>query len=530
MQPFKVRPSSLPDGGTNVSLLDQRSVLLRHLAVGMYATNLMRGLALEIGLDILDDCFLQVPVMLSSWFRPYAWRCLRNDLSFLTGVALITWPVTLRAQSIDTYFPSGVGGYDQQLGVTVQSRARPLYAAPGIDVGSFNIRPRFDQSLLYNSDPTGVSGPGSWGSHSSASVSAGSLWSRDSLGMSLGIDNFRYFALPTLNHTDWNAGIGGGYTIGDNQLALAYSHQSYYQIGTGVGTVSAETPIIDQTGTIHYQPVTGIGTVRTETPILDQTDTAQLNYTFNLSRFSITPDLSASSYRFGTATVLGTPLNQKYLDRNALAGGVTTRYSMSDAGGLVVVVRAIDNTFVNSQPGVPSNDSKNYLLLAGADYQVKGVWRYRLLAGVELSTFTAPQYSSNFSPVVQGSVVWTPTGLITLTGTLTRSVQAPQSAGTNGFVLTGANLIVDYEYERNILFQGRGGLQYAQYLQSGAQTNLTLGGGISWLLNRKLRLSFDYDYSKQTGTTGFSTPQNPNTLTTGEFSQSLAALTLHVAF
>jgi hypothetical protein len=439
----------------------------------------------------------------------------------------MTWSVSIRAQSISSYFSPGVGGYDQQLGVTVQSRARPSYAAPGIDVGSFNIRPRLDESLIYNSDPTGASGPASWGSHSSASVAAGSLWSRDSLGFSFGIDDFRYFTLPSLDHTDWNAAIGGGYTIGDSQLAVAYSHQSYYQLGTGIGTVSSETPIVDQTGAVHFQPVTGLGTVRTETPILDQTDTAQVNYTFNFSRFSVTPDLSATSYRFGTATVLGVPLNQKFLDRNALAGGVTTRYSMSDVGGLLVVLRGVDNTFINPQPGVPSNNSNNYMLLGGADYQAKGVWRYRVLFGVELSTFAA--YSSNVSPIMQGSVVWTPTGLITLTGTLTRSVQAPQSAGSNGFVLTSGNLVVDYEYERNILFQGRGGIQYAQYLQGGKQTNLTLGGGISWLLNRTMRLSLDYDYTEQTGATGVSAA-NPDALTSGEYSQGLAALTLHVTF
>jgi hypothetical protein len=429
-----------------------------------------------------------------------------SALPLLAGFALTAWPMALHAQTIDTYFPAGVGGYDQQLGVTVQSRARPLYAAPGINFESFNIQPRLDQSLFYNSNPTGISSSGSWGSSTSASVSAGSLWSRNSLGLSLGVDTFRYFSLPTLNHTNWNIGLGGGYTIGDSQLVLAYSHQSYAQLGTSIGTV------------------------QTQTPILDQTDSAQISYTFNFSRFSVTPDFSVSAYRLGTATVLGIPLNQQYLDRNVLAGGVTTRYAMSDEGGLLLVVRGIDSTYINQQPGVPTNDSKNFLLLGGLDYQVKGVWRYRLLAGVEMSTFAASQYSSSTSPTVQASVIWTPTGTVTVTGTLARAVQAPQSAGTNGFVLTSANLIADYEFRRNILFQARGGLQYAQYLQGGAQTNFTVGTGVSWLLNRNLRLSLDYDTTVQSGSTNFSTPINPNTLVSGHYNQSLLALTLHVAF
>lgn len=438
-------------------------------------------------------------------FRKCSNRRSGSVLPWLAGFMLTAWPMAVRAQGIDTYFPAGVGGYDQQLGVTVQSRARPLYAAPGIMVDSFNIQPKLDQSLFYNSNPTGISGSGTWGSSTSASVSAGSLWTRNSLGLSLGVDTFRYFSLPTLNHTNWNIGVGGGYTIGDSQLVLAYSHQSYAQLGTSIGTV------------------------QTQTPILDTTDSAQLSYTFNFSRFSVTPDISASMYRFGTATVLGVPLNQQYLDRNALAAGVTTRYAMSDEGGLLLVVRGIDSTYINPQPGVPSNDSRNFLLLTGLDYQAKGVWRYRLLAGVEMSTFSAAQYTTNTSPTVQASVIWTPTGTITLTGSLTRSVQAPQSAGTNGFVLTSANLVGDYEFRRNILVQARGGLQYAQYLQGGAQTNFTVGAGVSWLLNRNLRLSLDYDTTEQTGTTNFSTPLNPNTLISGHYNQSLLALTLHVA-
>ena len=433
-------------------------------------------------------------------------RRLRHGLPLLAGAALVTAPAASYSQSIDSYFPSGAGGYDQQLGVTVQSRARPGYVAPGIDIGSFNVRPRLDESVVYNSDPSGTGGPASLGARSSASVSAGSLWSRNSLGVSLGIDNFRYFKLPALNHTDWNAGLAGGVTIGENQLALAYAHQSFYQLGTGIGTV------------------------RTETPIQDQTDTAQISYTFPFSRFTVTPDLSASAYRFGTATVLNVPLNQKYLDRNGIAAGVTTRFSLNDEGGLLLVVRALENTFVNPQAGVPTNNSTNFLLLGGADYQAKGVWRYRVLAGVEVSKFAASQYSSTVSPIMQASVVWTPTGLLTLTGTLSRSVQAPQSAGTNGFVLTSGNLVVDYEYERNILFQGRGGLQYGKYFQGGSQTVVSLGAGISWLLNRRMRLSLDYDYSALNGATQFSTAANPNTLVSTQYTQSLAALTLHIAF
>lgn len=443
--------------------------------------------------------------MLFSWLERYARHRRRISLSFLAGVSLLPWPASLHAQGIGSYFQSGIPGFDQQLGVTVQSRLRPLYSTPGIDIDGFNVRPRLDQSVLYNTNPAGTSGPGSWVSHTSAGVSANSLWTRNSLGITAGVDNFEYFSLPTLDHTNWNIGVGGGYTIGDSQLALIYSHQTSYQIGTSIGTVQSETPL------------------------QIQTDTVDLNYAFDFGRFTVTPDVSASSNRFGTATVLGVSLNQNYLDRNALSGGVTTRFSLSEEGGLLLVMRGTDNKFPNPLAGTPTNDSENFMLLGGLDYQAEGVWRYRLLAGVELSTFAAAQYSSDTSPVVQGSVIWTPTGVLTVTGTLSRSVQAPQSGGTNGFILTSANVVGDYELKRNILLQGRGGFQYVQYLQAGTQTNFTFGASVSWLLNRKMRLSFDYDRTEQSGISGFSTPSNLNTLTTGSYNQSIVGLTLHLA-
>ncbi len=441
--------------------------------------------------------------MLASSQSSWHFRC--NLLVPLAGLALITWPTALHAQSIDFYFPSGIGGYDQQLGVTVQSRDRPLYAPPGIMADGFNISPKLDQSVFYNSNPNGMSGQGSWGSRTSASVSASSLWSRNSLALSLGMETDQYFTLPSLDHTNWNIGLGGGYTIGDSQLMLTYSHQNYFQLPTSLGVV------------------------QTQTPILAQTDTTQVSYSFDFGRFTVTPDLSASRYQFGTATVANVILDQKYLDRNSLAAGVTTRYSMNDAGGLLVVLRGIDDTYVNPQAGAPSNDSTNFMLLGGIDYQAEGVWRYRVLVGVEETTFRAAQYGSNTSPIAQASTVWTPSGQLTLTGTVARGIQAPQSAGNSGFVLTSANLVVDYEYMRNILLQLRGGAQMAQYLQGGGQSNFTGGAGITWLLNRNLRLSFDLDFVEQTAATNPSTPLNPNTLTIGHYNQSVAAITLHVA-
>jgi hypothetical protein len=428
-------------------------------------------------------------------------------LGALVGLAVLALPAKVQAQEIQSYFPSGVFGYDQELGVTVLSRARPLYETPGVRVGSFVVSPSLDEALFYNSNVNGTPGSASWGSRTSASVSAGSDWSRNSLNTSIGVSHNQLFELPGESYTDWNVGLAGGYTIGDSMLQAAYSHQTYHQIGVNIGSVTSETPI------------------------QNQTDSADLNYTFNIGRFAITPDLSASAYQFGNATVLGATLNQKFLDRNVVAGGVTTRYSLNDEGGVLAVLRGDTTDYISPQRGQPSDNSKSVLLLGGLDYQAKGVWRYRLLAGVEVREFQAPQYPTHTGPMVEGSVIWTPTELTTVTGTVSRRLEDPLTGGTNGFSLTQANFVVDHELRRNVFLQLRGDAQYAQFLQSGGgtQSGFGIGGGVTWLLNRRIRLSFEYDFTSVTGSSRSVNSLGQTTSTNNLTTQSQVALLLHFA-
>lgn len=429
----------------------------------------------------------------------------RVGLSIFTAATFAAWTTEVRSQSLDLYFPTGVSGYDQQLGVTVLSRLRPGYETPGIRAGGFLIRPDADVSTFYNSNVNGVPGSASSGSRATGSVSAASDWDRDSLGASVGVDHYQFFSLPGESYTDWNVGAVGGYTIDESQLTLAYYHSSYHQLGTGIATVQSVTPVSDST------------------------DSARLSYTFTFSRLTVTPDISFGAYRYGTASVLGTPVNLGFLDRNAFAGGVTNRYSLSDEGGVLVVLRGVSSQYTAQQPGAPNNDSTSFLLLAGLDYQAKSVWRYRLLVGVEVREFADNQFATRTAPIAEGSVIWQPTGLTTVTGSLSRQIEDPQSAGTNGYVLTQARLAVDHELRRDIILQARVGAQYAQYLQGGAQTNVTTGLSANWLMNRNMRLSFDCDFTKQIGSNSSSTTNNPTTLTSGAYNQNIVALRLHLA-
>jgi hypothetical protein len=423
--------------------------------------------------------------------------------------AVLAFASSARAQTTSTaYFPVGIAGYDQDLGVTVLSRIRTGYEEPGIQVGSFTVRPDLDQSIFDNTNVNGVSGSntGSWGSDTAGSVSADSDWSRNSLNGTVGFDHNQFFALPSESYTNWNIGLGGGYTIGDSQLLASYSHSSYNQLGTTIG----------------FQ--------RSEEPALDTADTGELGYTFNFGRFAVTPTLDLSAYRFGPVTAGSTQLSQSYLDRNVIAGGVLARYGLTGGAGLVVVARGTGSDYINPQAGQPSNNSTSALVLAGIDYQAEALWRYSLLVGVEHTIFAASQYGSYTAPIVSADVVYTPTGVLTLTGSATRSIEDTDTTASDGFVLSQVNLIVDYELLRNVLLEGRAGFQNADYIQGGTQNDETVGGGITWLINQNVRLSVNDDYTNQTspGSTIGTLNNVGITDLSGAYTQNILLLTLHL--
>jgi hypothetical protein len=414
-----------------------------------------------------------------------------------------------KAQYINSYFPVGVPGYDTNEGVTVLSRERPLYTASGVNAGSFIVKPRMDESFGFDSDPSGIAGGGSSTFlRTSPGVAVNSNWSQNSLGLSLSADNYHYFDLPQQDYTNWTASVGGGYTIGRSQLTLGYSHLSLFQHATDVGAIQSSLPL-------HYS-----------------VDDVRTGYTFDLGRISLSPSVDVQYFKFDNAAIGDQTISQSYRDRLVFTGGLTARYSLSDQRSLVLIVQGLKSSFTDEPAGQPTNDSTGVLALGGIDYQADGPWTYRLLAGVEQRSFSASQYQSRFAPIVAANVVWTPTGLTTVTGLVSRTIESPAAQDSSGFTYTNARLVLDHELYRNILLQARAGFQLAEYLQGGgSQTSYTLGGSVNYLINRNVRVSLDYNHSQLTGSQvpTFNGVPNATSTTPGSIARDVALISLHFA-
>ena len=428
-------------------------------------------------------------------------------LALLT-ILLVTVPLAARAQLIDQFFQPGVPGFGEERGVPVLSRAQPEYAEPSIHLGGFTIRANLDQSVTYNSNVEGVAGgPGSWIVSTAPFVEADAIGSHAQLSTALSLDDSRYLDTPAQSRTDWTASLGGSYDFGHSTLTLGYAHLNEHEVATTLGTLPSTTAI-------PYQ-----------------VDDVRAAWSFDLGRLTLTPNLEYAISHYGAGTVLGRTVDQSFSDRNDLTAGVTARYRIDASRGLLMVVQGIDSEYPRSTPGQLSSSSRSVIVLGGVDYQSNGVFLYRVLAGFERRSFAASQFPTTTTPAVEARVIWLPSGLTTVTATISRRVEDATTANTGSYTYTNVALVLDHELRRNILLQARTNYQLADYTAGGTQNSFGAGGGVTWLLNPRMRLTADYDYTRQGAVSGAVATISSGAASTvsSKYDLSLFTVKLHIA-
>jgi hypothetical protein len=394
-------------------------------------------------------------------------------------IMLALLPVAARGQALEDYLPPDIAGFGTAPGVTVASRLRPAYDPSGVRAGSFIIRPRLDLSLGGDSNVTGsTGGSASLGTVVAPAVSLAGDWARQRLLAYAGATSTQFGSVPSQNFTDWVAALAGGSDVGRGDVSANYAHLSLHQLQTQIDVPASDTPI----------------------PF--RVDSFRAAATWRGARLSVRPDLAWTLWRYSPAMLAGQTVSQAYRNRDVLQGGVTLRYALAGLAAAVVVIRAASTDYVDPAPGQPSENSTGYDILAGL-VSDGGVWRYRLLAGYAVRYYASSYYGTHAAPVAEAEAEWNPTGLTTLTGTLSRTIEDSATEGTGAYTYTRARLVVDHEYRRNLLLQLRGSAQQADYLRTGGnETLLGVGAGITWLIDRHFRLGLDWDFTDRHGTGG----------------------------
>jgi hypothetical protein len=82
-----------------------------------------------------------------------------------------------------------------------------------------------------------------------------------------------------------------------------------------------------------------------------------------------------------------------------------------------------DEKHVAPEPGAPGHDSTGYQALVALDDDSDAVWRYRVLFGWEVRDFAATLFPPHQAPIAEAELIWSPSGLTTITASLNRSIE-----------------------------------------------------------------------------------------------------------
>jgi len=396
-------------------------------------------------------------------------------LVVLLPAAFAAAPRAARAQLIEQYYPSGIPGYESWFSDAVLDRPRTEYDALGVRAGSFVIRPSFSESLGYDSNIYGASHPvGSALAETQAAVAASSDWSRDALDASVSVDQTQYLRHASASYTDWTAGLGGVLDIGRDRLTLAFAHLTATTVAGQIGTLSVGQPV-----TITF-------------------DSARASYEATFGRFTLEPALETDIFRFSNGPVGGgSEAGNNY---NSFSASLTGGYALAPGRNLVLVARGINADYPTRTPGVATPDYDDVSLVGGIDYRSGELFRYRATLGYEQRSYVNTTLSGSSAPLAELDVIWTPTRLTTVTGQVSRSLQnAISTVASNNYTYTTTRLVVDHEYFRNVLLQGYGAFQNADYQTHGeTQRVVSAGASVTWLLNREMSVIGRVNWSLST--------------------------------
>lgn len=398
----------------------------------------------------------------------------RNACALLTGLlgAFAARPAAAQQLRLDQALEFNIPGQANEPGVTVASRRRPDYDYLGVHLGSYTLQPEISESAGFDDNVTGTRrARGSAFIENQANIFVTSDVSRYNVTARLTLDDTRYIEQPRQSTTNWTGLLAGAYEIGRDTATLAYSHANLNQTPRDLNV-----PLLDQA--IAYR-----------------IDTVRLGYRAVFNRLSLRPELVVSNYSFDNGTVAGQPYVQTYRNRVVAAPGVVAAYELAPRRNLVVVVNDLIASYTNRLAGLVNRDFNDISVLGGIDYDTGGLFRFRLLAGYETRTFNSAAIKTIQAPIAEASVIYTPTGLTTLTGTVARRIQDSADETTVGFTETSAKLVVDHEYLRNVLLTGRAQVTLDEYNGGGNQMLYSVGAGATWLLNRNMRLAATYDFT-----------------------------------
>lgn len=363
--------------------------------------------------------------------------------------------------------------------VSVNERPRPDYAPEPLHLGSIEVMPRIAVGTGYDDNlyaqRSDRIGDGYVRIRPRLSITRPSPNLRLSLNSEL--DLLRYFDRASENATQYNFDGHALYTISrDTSLTLAASHGRYSQ-----ERVSPDSP------TNAVRP--------TRFTITD--GSAALSHTFNRLRLRGVVDVEKRDYQDGR-TPTDAVVDQDFRDHVTVTATGIGEYALNPSIALFLAGSYNTRDYRTRIGPVPARDSTGFELAAGSSFELGRMMRGSLRLGYLEQNYRDPMFRSVSGLLVRGEVAYFMTPLITLTGTIDRSVSETGVLGASGYLKTTATLRADYELLRNLILGASAELEKRDFRNLDRNDDRwTLRAGASYLVSKRITLRADLQRRSQ---------------------------------
>jgi hypothetical protein len=394
--------------------------------------------------------------------------------------------------------------------VSVEQRHHPEYDPVGIRAGSFLVYPKLGGSFQYlnNTFATPDDPLGSVSFILSPSVEISSDWARNSFEAYVRSNLSRNFNYSSEDFNGVSSGAKGQLDI----TATSYLTSSLDFAHAQVSRVSARSTANDLTSPIQYNVVAG-----------------SVGYVSEADRLRLAFAVNSRLYRYRNDTdPQGQLVIESDQDRYVVAFTGRADYAISPANSIFIETTAnvrryqIANYVYEAEPGLIKKDSHGVQILAGSNFDFTHLMRGEVAVGYLRQNYSEAAYPTITGPGVRARVLYFPTQIITVTATVTRTIEDSGLVNSNGVIAGYGQLQVDYELLRNLIISASGSLLSDKY-RGISRIDHTTNAGLSatYRMNRRIGISASYQYADLTSKgTNAGTPAATNTISltlTGQY-------------
>jgi hypothetical protein len=348
----------------------------------------------------------------------------------------------------------------------------------GIHVGTFMLKPSIEVTRAYDSNPRRVpNGPASAYTVLEPVLQARSMWSRHEVSLNLRGSYSKYDSLPSsdrpLADLKANARI-------DVRRDTTLNAEARYFLSTdypGSPNLTADLAKLPIYNTYGF--------------------TGGLTERFNRLELTAKGSVDRTTWRDSELTDGTTSSNH---DRDYNQYGAQGRASYELTPGLRPFVDVAadmrQHDLATDRSGF-RRDSKALVGKVGTTFEWSRLLTGEMAVGYLVRTYDDPSLQNLQGVTVDGSVIWTPTGLTTATLTASTRGEEVTVAGVSGAFRRDIGAQVDHSFRRWLVGTLRAGYGFDQYVGNGRNDQrLSLGAAITYKINREFWLKAEYRFDR----------------------------------